>query len=179
MLRLKTNRPNIVVITGAESTGKSELALQLARNFGVPYFSEYAREYVQQLDRHYTFADIESIAAMQLAQMHLAYRFKAPYVFFDTWLIVSKVWMEEVYGYAPQWVDDALLTNPVKLWLLCDTDLPWEPDPLRENGGERRLILSDRYRQELEGRNFDYRIISGTGISRFTNALEAIEKQRL
>ncbi len=171
---MENNLPSIVVITGAESTGKSELAQQLARHYGVPFFSEYAREYVQQLDRHYTYSDIEAIARMQLAQMQFALKFKVPYVFFDTWLVVTKAWMEEVYGHYPCWVDDALLANPVKLWLICDTDLPWEPDPLRENGGDRRLYLSDRYSRELGERKFAHQIISGKGIDRFKNALIAM-----
>ncbi len=37
----------IIVITGAESTGKSTLAENLAGHFSVPYIPEIAREYIE------------------------------------------------------------------------------------------------------------------------------------
>lgn len=176
---MKTNKPDIIVITGAESTGKSVLTRELAKHYGVPFYSEYAREYVEKLSQHYTYSDLESIAKMQIAQMQLAAGFRAPFLFFDTWLIVTKVWMDEVFQKVPSWIEEALHQYPVRLWLHCDTDLPWEPDPLRENGGERRNYLSERYRSELNQHAFNFREVSGQGSARIKTALEAINNNIL
>ena len=40
-----------VVITGAESTGKTTLAEQLAAHFEAPLSREFVRDYVESIDR--------------------------------------------------------------------------------------------------------------------------------
>ena len=62
-----------------------------------------------------------------------------------------------------------------ELYLLCNTDLPWEYDPLRENPDDRERLL-ELYKKELEDRGFPFAIISGTSKERLENAINAIEK---
>lgn len=171
----RKQKPDIIVITGAESTGKSELTQQLARHFGTPFVSEYAREYVEKLHRPYNYADIEQIARMQRAQMQCAAALNCRFVFFDTWLIITKIWFEVVYNRIPVWIDEAIGEAPVKLFLLCDTDIPWLPQPIRENGGEMRSKLSENYKSEIERLGFDYQVVSGVGENRLQNALKIID----
>ena len=47
------------------------------------------------------------------------------------------------------------------LHLLCDTDLPWQPDSVRENGGEMRNTLNETYKKafRFEGLNIIIRIV--------------------
>ena len=61
--------PEIIVITGAESTGKSTLTEQLANHFKVPFIPEIAREYIEKLDRKYNYNDVEQIARLQVERM--------------------------------------------------------------------------------------------------------------
>ena len=53
-----------IAITGPESTGKSWLTEQLAQAFNTTFIPEYARKYIEQLNRPYDFNDIEIIAAI-------------------------------------------------------------------------------------------------------------------
>ena len=62
------NKPKIIVITGAESTGKSTLTERLANHFNAPFIPETARQYVEKLNRKYTYSDVENIAKMQIEQ---------------------------------------------------------------------------------------------------------------
>ena len=55
-----------IAIVGPESTGKSILSEQLAKHYNSLFVAEYAREYIEQLQRDYTIEDIETIARMQL-----------------------------------------------------------------------------------------------------------------
>lgn len=55
-----------IAITGPESTGKSLLAEQLARYYNTVYVPEYAREYIDNLNKPYNFDDILKIAKAQL-----------------------------------------------------------------------------------------------------------------
>lgn len=176
--RFKTNTvkstPKIIVITGAESTGKSTLTQFLANHFDVPFIPEFAREYVENLHRKYSYDDVEIIAKKQVQQLELAMDSTAPYVFVDTWLIVTKIWFEQVFNKEPKWLTHEILKAKIELFLVCDIDLPWIPDPVRENGGEMRRILHDTYIRTIERYNFDYKIVNGMEDKRNLNALERI-----
>ncbi len=171
-----SGKPRIIVVTGAESTGKSVLTRQLGEHFGAPFYPEYAREYLEKCDPHYTFNDVIHIAMVQAMQMEEAKRHHAEILFFDTWLIITKVWLEVVYGKVPAWIHEVISTAPISLFLLCDTGLPWEPDPLRENGGEMREKLSAMYKANLEGYGFHYGIVTGRGNERIDHALQIIRQ---
>jgi NadR type nicotinamide-nucleotide adenylyltransferase len=168
--KLKTE-PKIIVITGAESTGKTTLTEQLAHHFNSPFIPEIARGYVENLKRKYTFDDVETIAKMQIEQYNQAIHTGSSYVFLDTWLIVTKIWFEFVYKRIPDWLIPEIKKTKIDLFLLCDIDLPWIYDPVRENGGENRKILHNRYINEIENFNYNYKIVQGTDNNRFKNAV--------
>lgn len=170
--------PKIIVITGAESTGKSTLAKALSNHFNVPYVSEYAREYIQNMQREYTFKDVELIAKKQVQQYENAVNDCISVVVMDTWLIITKIWFQVVFNKIPAWIDEALKSKRVDLFLLCDTDLPWIDDDVRENGGNMRLQLQKMYVQEIKRLNGNWEIITGTSEKRVEKAISLVEKMK-
>lgn len=176
------NRDHIfrVVVTGPESTGKTELAGTLARMYGTVWIPEYARHYIEKLGRPYNYEDVICIARHQLLQEQ-EYALKAGngILIFDTWLILTKVWLDLVFGKCPEWITDHIRTARIDLFLVCNTDLPWIEDPVRENGGEMREKLFNVYCSEIDSFNFKYEIISGTGPARAENAVRALSKHGL
>jgi NadR type nicotinamide-nucleotide adenylyltransferase len=173
LMKIK-EKPLIVVITGAESTGKSVLTKQLSQHFLSHFYPEYAREYLGKYGPGYTRKDVENIARVQLQQMKEATGFQTTCVFFDTWLIITKVWFEVVYGNVPDWLPEAISNAPVDLFLLCENDIPWIPDPLRENGGEMREKLFEMYKTNIMEFGFSYRTVTGIGDDRLKNAINAV-----
>lgn len=175
------NQPKIIVITGAESTGKSTLTGQLAQHFGVPFIPEIARDYVEKLNRKYTFNDVEQIAKLQIETLEKIKSETDSLIFVDTWLIITKVWFEFVYDNVPGWLIDAIQKTKIDLFLVCDTDLPWIDDPVRENGGENRNILQNLYLKNISDFGYDFRIVNGSNEKRLLNAInfvnEAIKNQ--
>lgn len=193
-----------VGIIGPESTGKSTLAQQLSQRYHGICLPEYAREYVEQLGRPYTYDDVCAIARHQIEQLQ-AYatpekktnvgktesscgaeavesgcsietaesgysaeaadnRWKAlsqdGIVFFDTELIITRVWFDYCYGSAPDWLLEAMAQYKMDVYLLLYPDLAWVDDPVRENGGEAiRLELFRRYEQEIQSLGVPYYII--------------------
>jgi len=96
-------------------------------------------------------------------------------LFFDTYLIITKVWFQVVFNKIPDWLDEAIQNSNIDLFLLTNTELPWIPDKVRENGGEMREKLFEIYKSELLLYCFNFSIITGTGRKRFNNALEEIK----
>lgn len=169
-------QPKIIVITGAESTGKSTLTEKLANYFNVPFIPEIAREYVENLGYKYDYNDVENIARIQIEQLKKLENSDAEYIFLDTWLIVTKIWFEFVYDKIPDWLISEIIKTNINLFLVCDIDLPWIADPVRENGGENRKILQNKYIENIKTFNFDYKIVSGFDEERFINALKFISE---
>ncbi|WP_423127032.1 AAA family ATPase [Gaoshiqia sp. Z1-71] len=165
----------IIVITGPESTAKSTLTNELSVYFEAASYQEYAREYLAAKGSRYTWDDVAEIARVQLRQYYEARNSSEELVFFDTWLIITKVWFEWAYKRLPDWLEQAIDENPVDLYLLCKPDLPWEPDPLREHGGAEREQLFQIYKQELINRGFPFVEIGGLGDERVLNAIKAVK----
>jgi NadR type nicotinamide-nucleotide adenylyltransferase len=174
---IKINR---VVITGPESTGKTELAKALAERLGTIWIPEYARQYVENLERPYDYDDVIQIAKHQIAQeAEFASKMGKGILIFDTWLIITKVWLDFVFGKCPEWILDHIRSSKIDLFLVCDTDLPWIYDPVRENGGDKREELFQIYCNEIRKFGFKYEIVSGIGDSRTENAINALLRHGL
>lgn len=166
-----------LVITGPESTGKTALAAQLAQSLNCAWIPELSRDYIANLGRPYQYADVEKIARMQIARFTGEQLPDSPFAIFDTGLIITKVWFDVVYQKCPRWLIDAINQQPKVIHLVCNTDLPWVADPVRENGGEMREKLLQTYQQELKSFGFPYAMISGSDGLRLQNALNIMEQQ--
>lgn len=166
-----------VAIVGPESTGKSWLAQSLANHYHEPWVTEQARAYLAQIDRNYNLNDIVKIAALQLeAEMQLLPECRK-FLFCDTSLLVNKVWSNFVYNTIPPEINEWYNPEHYQLHLLCNIDLPWEYDPLREHPHKRQELF-DIYENELIKDKCNYHIVSGLGQERLNNAIEIIDKNR-
>ncbi len=165
-----------ILITGPESTGKSDLAIALAHKYRGVVVPEYAREYIENLGRPYEYMDVESIAQQQLKQYNDSI-IGHKWIFFDTWLIITRVWFELVYGNIPGWMDYSISQARFDMVLLCATDIPWVPDSVRENGGAKREKLLDKYKYELDKFGMEWVLVTGTGEERQNRVLNLINKK--
>lgn len=162
-----------IVITGPESTGKSTLATQLAEHFQVPFVPEYARTYLTNLHRPYQEEDLLQIAKGQFeCQNDPLFQGHAIQIC-DTGFLVLKIWSEYKYGRCHPWILDQFHQHPPDLYLLCDIDLPWQFDPMRENPNDR-LELMGIYRRELRMSGFNYVVISGSLEERLRMAVDGV-----
>lgn len=147
----------------------------MAQHYQTVYVPEYARIYIERLQRPYTLADIEQIAKGQM-QLEDAFTLLANRLLFcDTELTVAHVWAKHAFG-ASTWIEQELQRRkPHSLYLLMNIDLPWQPDPQREHPHLRQYLF-DQYEQELIKRQVNYVVISGTENQRLQSAINAIDK---
>jgi len=150
-----------VALIGPEASGKTTLAKELAAQFHGTYVPEYAREYIERkgsLD--VTFDELCALARHQIEELkHLSAK-RSQLIFFDTELIVTKVWFDYAFHCVPEWLNDAISSYPMDMYLLTYPDLPWHQDGARYNGSDAmRLELFDRYEQEIQSLGIPYFVI--------------------
>ena len=147
-----------VGIIGPESSGKSTLARYLAKRYSGVLIPEYAREYVEQKGTtEVTFDELCAIAKHQIEELE---NLSSSIYFFDTELIITKVWFEYAFGCVPEWLNENIHRFPMDVYLLTYPDIAWIPDPARSNGSDAiRKELFDRYEAEIQALDIPYYII--------------------
>jgi len=165
------NRPLQIVVTGPECSGKSTLSQALAEALNEPWVPEYAREYLQSINRSYESKDLVEIARGQLAAIERAANEADKLVIIDTGIEVIDIWHRDKLGPLPEELQAMRNTWKPDLYLLCKPDLPYEPHPLREDE-HRRDELFGIYKQMLADET--HAVISGDYEQRLEIALAAL-----
>lgn len=164
-----------IAITGPESTGKSNLAKSLALHYNTLMVPEFARDYIGSLNRNYEKKDLLTIAKSQFEQEENIVKQADEYLFVDTDFLVMKIWSLHKYSRCDPWIIDKFENHRYDLYLLCDIDLSWQPDPQREHPDIRQYLF-DWYFKELTKANVNFEIVKGQGDNRFDNAVKFINK---
>lgn len=178
------SQPKRIAIFGPESTGKTQLAQKLAAHFGVPLVTEYAREF---WDEHgaITLGDIPGIAREQWRREDEAVRtcnllgYKLPFVICDTEALTTVLWSDLLYGTCPDEVRRGAekRCRNYALYLLCDIDQPFTPDPQRcfPDPADREKCMRI-WREALERRHLPFQLIAGDWAAREATAIAAIAR---
>ncbi len=168
--------PKRILILGPESTGKSTLAEKLAQHYAEPWVPEVAREYLEKLDRPYTYEDLLLISKRQLSLEDELAATAKHFLFCDTDLRVIQVWSQHRFGKVDPWVLEEIARRTYDLILLCSPDLPWQEDPLREHPElEMRQHFFEVYQQLSEASGLPWALISGEKAERLSTAIEAVD----
>lgn len=176
---------------GPESTGKSFLCEQLTAHYKTAWCPEYAREYLLKNGMNYTYGDLLTIAKGQLileenVESELVSKMPSdkshdlihhtPY-FIDTDMYVMKVWCEFVFGNCHRFILDQIVERNYDLYLLCNIDLPWVKDELREYPDlVSRQKLYAIYKDILVNQEVPWVEISGQSEERVHRAIKAVDK---
>lgn len=171
-------RPKKVVVLGPESTGKSTLCSQLADHYKTSWVPEFAREYLLNLGRPYQYDDLIIIARGQLQAEDEGLKAETGSVLFiDTDMYVMKVWCEFVFGKCHSFILDQIVERTYDLYLLCNTDLPWVKDELREYPDPAsRNILFRIYKDLMINQDTPWVEISGLDDERLLQAIKAVDQ---
>jgi NadR type nicotinamide-nucleotide adenylyltransferase len=166
-----------IVIIGPESTGKSTLCRQLAEHYDTVWCPEYAREYLLREGRDYDYEDLLKIAQGQWEQEELLIpQARNGFYFLDTNQYVMKIWCEVTFGQCHKWILDRVAEQEYDLYLLCNTDLPWVEDELREYPDpaiRQKLFLM--YKDLLVNNGTHWEEISGKQEERLERAISIID----
>jgi HTH-type transcriptional repressor of NAD biosynthesis genes len=169
-----------VVLIGAESTGKTTLARELAEHFQTSWVPEYGREYWEKKAKDWRSAapvweggEFEHIAGEQQSRENLAARTANRLLICDTNAFATGTWHERYLRCRNAAVDAIGARDRVALYLLMDIDVPFEQDGWRD--GERvRTWMHARFESQLVAGRVTYRKISGSWDARRLFAVQSI-----
>jgi len=93
----EANSVKRIALIGPESTGKSTLCAQLAEHYKTVCVPEYARTYLENLSRQYTYEDVIHCAREQMRMEDETMKQAQHFLFADTELINIKIWFEDKF----------------------------------------------------------------------------------
>jgi len=169
-----------VCVVGAESTGKTTLAEDLAEHFQTCWVPEYGREYSERklaAEGGYDFRSEEfaHIAARQCELEDEAARRAERILICDTDAFTTGVWHQRYMGArSPEVEEIAARHRRPDLYLLTDIDTPFEQDGTRD-GEHVREWMHQIFVEELRAQGRPYRPVKGTRGERLRQAVGYIE----
>ena len=164
-------------MTGPESTGKTTLARELAEWLNTEWVPEAARRMAERVARPLAAADVEPIAREHIALADAAAaRALASGVrslVLDTDLLSTLIYARHYYGRVARWIEDAERRRRADLYLLCDVDVPWRPDGVRDRPVDRTTMFAE-FERALSRRRASVVVVRGTWSDRSRIALAAV-----
>ena len=170
--------PYRVVFTGSECTGKSALVRALSAERLAPYSHEAARLFVTENRREIVEPDISVIAARQRTLEDTAIEKATTLVLHDTDLFSTVIYARHYFGNDASEVLDSARERRAHLYLLCDTDLPGQNEPLQrsKSNSQDRATLTVAFNTLLQAEGCCVEVVRGIGASRLANARAALKR---
>lgn len=163
-----------VVLTGSESTGKTTLAAEIARHYDAALVPEFVREFAEEKGGVIQFSDHGPIARGQMAIEDAQISLGRAVVVQDTDLLSTVVYCEHYFGRSPEWIIAAAAERRPDLYLLCEIDLPWIADGIRDRG-HMRDDMQRLFRDAVMRSGAAVAIVSGAGSERLQRAIDAVD----
>lgn len=173
-----------VRILGAESTGKTTLARDLAGRFRTAWVPEFGRAYTEAGKGGFSeglwVSEEFVIIGTTQNRMEDEYVKKEPVkqaglLVCDTDALATAVWHERYMGFWSKEVAGLSEGRDYALTLLAALDVPFVQDGFRD--GERlRRWMTARFQEVLESRNIPYHWIEGSREARLAQAAALVEE---
>jgi NadR type nicotinamide-nucleotide adenylyltransferase len=166
-----------VCVTGPESTGKTTLARRLSELRGTEWVPEASRRYAERKGGELLASDVAPIAREHLALADAtdarALARHVGLVVLDTDLVSTIIYARHYYGSVPRWIERTERARRSDLYLLCDVDVPWVPDGVRDPP-TNRMEMFELFRTALTRRGANIVIIRGDWDARWALARDAV-----
>ncbi len=166
-----------ICVTGPESTGKTTLAGRLAELANTDWVPEASRIYAERKGAELLESDVEPIAREHISLFDSASVRErvagAKLIVLDTDLLSTVIYSRHYYGHVPAWIERAERARRADLYLLCDIDVPWVADGIRDRPAKREEMFGV-FHEALLRRRTPFVRVRGDWEERWLIAREAI-----
>jgi NadR type nicotinamide-nucleotide adenylyltransferase len=180
--KLIQHKSNIlkIVLFGPESTGKTTLCKELAKQYNTVWAPEFARDYLQKKwNDAAIICEIKDIIPIAIGQTKLEndLLIKANKIIFcDTNILETKIYAEAYYkNYSDKTLNTAVDNLNYSFYFLTDIDVPYEQDDLRDREDQRQEMF-DLFKKGLEKQASGYQVLSGSLEKRLYTAKKIIDQ---
>ena len=169
----------VVALVGAESTGKTTLAAEIAsalsqRGLRVASVTEALRDFCDEHDRTPRQDEQVAIAREQTRRIDDAAS-RAEFVVADTTALMIAVYSDYVFGDRSLYASAEAEQRRVGLTLVTALDLPWRADGLQRDGAHVRAPVDALLRAALDRAGVAFAVVSGRGPARLAAALASLD----
>lgn len=161
-----------ICLIGAESTGKSELAQELAAQYRTVSVPEFAREYALRVSRQIDYFDVFPIARGQIANEDRVLASARGIVFLDTDLLSTVAYSRYYFSVCPEWIEQTARARLADLYLYLNVDVPFVDDRARDLRAHREEVHQE-FQRTLDEFGARYVLISGSWEERRSKAVDA------
>lgn len=178
---MKIVLPSIkIALLGAESTGKSQLASDLAAHLcangqAAIAVDEYLREWCEKQGRTPQQNEQAHIALTQQNRIEAAAS-RTSIVIADTTPLMTAIYSEFIFSDASLTAAALQYQKNFDLTLLTGLDMPWQADGIQRDGEHVRAPVDTLIRLKLQSADITFEVIYGTGEERTQHALQAIAR---
>lgn len=166
-----------ICVTGPESTGKTTLAQRLAELAHCEWVPEASRLYAERKGSELDAIDVAPIAREHIRLVDAATeRARArgdALLVLDTDLLSTVIYARYYYRLVPDWIERVERARRADLYLLCDIDVPWIPDGIRDRPANREEMFA-LFRDALVRRKAPFVLVHGTRDERWKIAERAV-----
>jgi HTH-type transcriptional regulator, transcriptional repressor of NAD biosynthesis genes len=169
---------NIICVLGAESTGTTTLAEDLACHFHTQCVPEYGRLYFEKnknLNDTWTSDEFVHIAHEQNVLEDVAKKNSPGILICDTNAFATTLWHERYMGCMSEDVAKETKGRTYDLYILTGDDIPFVQDGTRD-GESIRHAMHKRFEVELKKQSVPYIVVTGSKEKRLKKAIGEIEK---
>ena len=166
-----------IAFTGPESTGKTSLSMLVAETFKGVYIPEYSRSFLEKTNGFYEEQDLDTIAIGQCEALLSVLITGNHLLVSDTDMTVIKVWSQFKYGRVSTVIEQLYQEESFDHLFLCDTDIPWEEDPLREHPESREELFA-LYLDMIQAKTKNFTIVKGSLEERFSQVRQVLEEKK-
>ena len=169
-----------ICLVGSESSGTTTLTKALAKHYHTNWVAEYGRDYTinqqARLNREsWHTSDFVAIAKQQNQNEDAAAAVSNKLLFCDTDAFATSIWYERYIGTRSYEVEALAAGRPYALYLLTDTNIPWEDDGTRD-GKHYRQWMQQRFATKLRFWSKPYVLITGSPEERLRQSTAIIDQ---